>query len=700
MLSECRACGHWSAAPPCPTCGWETLHAVTSTGVAPAPIRALFELVLSHEGDLRLSGLQCHRLPWLATDDSLRQRLQACLSATPEDDDAAGWDGLIDALHAVVHDVVVGLMPPPLPAGLLVSACARVGVHAQGRDLRGVTGPRLQAIDFSEQMARLGAAVRPESVAVDLHRLRLSIDRERWCGEVGITPDVDLLVLHTALVERSAAPTGENEPDTLVDDASHIFCPAGHRTSLSLPHPPAVVLHRIAEDAAGDEEPDVGLELRIRGLDTPLRTPLPSDALRDLPGPAEVAHLYLDIGRHTGRLVLCQGPSPDQWSRRLAPTAELLAALGQPLPAESTAAPAEDASWLEAALPALASWASRRHHCFLGDVVATLPHAHDTPPPEAPAAGVSGDVLGEVGHIAEHRALAAHLAPAVVAAGSAAATDERRRPARATAIAKAQNYNKLYKRQRELAAVQYDMSSGVGRMLSGLTGDPRLKPMRLAPVPEPFPDVPPWLTEMVSPTSRLDRVAAIDLGARSVELALLDKGVPDDDAGASWCGPGGDRVSEVAGLWDGRATAGAIAATQVKARLGDAGPEDTRRQSLAAATAEVFGTLFATLATQLAARWEEEPILVVLLGEATASPAARSALAQALESAAIDAVLVDAGKLGEALAHWHETGIESARVPSMARAMVWAEAADRPVARDPFGVVDGLLQLRGVEEHG
>ena len=160
VLSECRACGQWSAAPPCTTCGWETLHAVTSTGVAPAPVRVLFELVLTHQGGLRLSGLHSHRLPWLATDDALRQRLQDCLELTPDDDDGAGWEGLIDALHAGVHEVVAGLMPQPLPTGMLLSSCARVGVHAPGRDLLGVTGPRLQAIDFSEQMARLGAAVR------------------------------------------------------------------------------------------------------------------------------------------------------------------------------------------------------------------------------------------------------------------------------------------------------------------------------------------------------------------------------------------------------------------------------------------------------------------------------------------------------------------------------------------------------------
>ena len=202
-LGECVACGAWSQARACPECQWQTMSTPTSVGVAPPPVRVLVELVVEHTGRLRLAQLHCHRLPWLADEDTVLQALSALLEGRAFHADPHAWLALLESLEAPLLQRLALVFEGSGPPEGWLRSCLRLRVHAPGLSLQGIAGPRVEVVDFTDQMSRLGASVSLEQVTVGLSGVRLDLDPERRSGLVSVSSQVDLLVVGMRLMAET-----------------------------------------------------------------------------------------------------------------------------------------------------------------------------------------------------------------------------------------------------------------------------------------------------------------------------------------------------------------------------------------------------------------------------------------------------------------------------------------------------------------
>lgn len=684
-LAECRGCGAWTRARPCPDCGWEALVVTASAGIAPAALRVRIDVVVEHTGRIRLAGIVSHRLPWLAKDPSLHNIIQTHLSGAIRDiESAAEWRDAHEAIEKETGtriSMVFGDEPPPPRP---VHANLRVAVHARSIQLGHVAGENIAIVDFSEQMSRLGAMVSPGDLSIDLSEFKLVLDYTQWRGRLHATSTQDLLVTQARLLHG-------NEAISIFE--GEVFCSARVPSTIELPQPTAQELHEIAQALSQPDSPTLKIELSVQGLEPPLLWTLDPRVHVKLPPAERVAALLLDLGTANTRLVLRLGEEADQWIRRAGSTGEMNTMLGLD---QRDQQHADSRNWSRLAIPSLAGWAARQHDCFLGDLVLTehrLKPIHQ----EARGNGHSTYLLGMVRWEESPRLLAAHTAPTLEALAEALPKFSQLSEQRNREIEQIENWNakSLVAHQKQIE--QFEKSTGMSRMLGELTGDPSKRDAPSKQVPPPFPSPPSNLGSLFAHPERLQHVVLVDIGASSTSLAYLQEFKPIASRGGTRPSVGSDQISKAAGLWT-EDTSSREAASRSKLRIQRREDGERAWMRLSESVERVMQPLNQEVLETVQALWGADSFTIVVSGGGVTELGLLGRLSFSIANARLSGWVATPRDLAEAIEMIRNSDpslaleLES-RTRGLSDSQAWAEAAGMERSADPFNLVEGMAQV-------
>jgi hypothetical protein len=689
---ECEGCGAWARASTCPSCAWETTPRA-GVGAAPSPIRVLFHTVLTHSGELRLAAVHSARLRWIGEDTAWLDELRGVLHA-PADGDVAGWHALRSTLESHAIARVRGIYDADELPTELARVALRVAVHAPGRDLRAVSTAGIRVVDFTEQMSRLASRIDPDAVMIDVSELSFSLDPARARMRAWVAPAEDLLVVGLRLVAGSGEVLAATDTD--------VFCPGGARVPIELASVSAAGLATISAMARARNVVPLRVDVLVHGLAAAISRPVTgTEHTAHLPAHDRVADLFVDIGAANTRVVLRPLADPDRTVLLFGATGEVLAALGvdQGYKLDGADVPA----WVRRHVPAMAGWASTRHGTFLRHVAVGTESVLPAQPLRSRA------LLGDVKVFSEHVLLATYVAPLVAALTEAAAVHAAAVAKRLDKIATTERHNAHLRQVRTLDIERYEKTTGVGRVLADLGGDPRYRAAVQYPVPEPLPAAPAALVDLAA---RLLHVLALDLGAASVEWAVLS----DGGVGGSIRGAGGDDVCRQLGLLSVDETPSEDVRRELdRTKAWMASTADDRAPSaLRDALAAVYAPALTTIAAELrwtALHWTapapradalhgpggpgrpparmSAPGLVVVTGGASADLLTRTVIARILGELGVDAHIGTPAGLLELLDAWKALGVDTTALAApVLRARAWARQAE--VDGDPFDLVEAM----------
>lgn len=689
---ECEGCGAWARAVTCPGCGWETTQRA-GVAAAPPPIRVVFHTVLTHAGELRLADVHSARLRWIGEDRAWLDELRGVLQA-PADEDVAGWHALRATLEAHAIARVRGVFDPDELPAEVARVALRVAVHAPGRDLRAVAASGIRVVDFTEQMSRLASRIEPGTVTVDVSELSFSLDAARARMRAWVAPADDLLVVGLRLVAGAG--------DVLVAADADVFCPGGARVPIELPPVPAAGLAKLSAMARAPTAGPLRLEVLVHGLAVPVsRAIAGTEHAAHLPPHDRVADLFLDIGAANTRVVLRPVADPDRSTLLYGPTARVLAALG--VDQSYKLGGADLPGWVRRHVTAIAGWAATRHGTFLRHVALGTESA----PPAEPLG--SSALLGAIKVFHEHVLLATYVAPLVEALGEAARVHTAAAAERLERIAFTERLNDHLRQARALDIERYEKTTGVGRVWADIGGDPRHRALVQHPVPEPLPTAPASLRDL---TARLAHVLALDLGAASLEWAVLPPPGSDGEArpggGGSIGGAGGDDVCRQLGLLGpDESPSEEVRGELDRTKAWMASTADDRAPSaLRDALTAVYAPALARIAAELhwgtptptanahhgpgrPATGRSAPGLVVVTGGGGGDLLTRTVIARILGDLGVDVLIGTPSGLLELLDAWKPLGVDTAALAApLTRARAWARQAE--VDGDPFVLVDAM----------
>lgn len=688
-MAECRGCGVWTRARPCPDCGWEVLVVTASSGIAPAPLRVHFDVVVEHTGRIRLAGIVSHRLPWLAKDPSFQDLAQKRLSqAIRNIDSAPEWRNAHEAIEKEASVRISTLFGDESPPARPVHANLRVAVHAQSIQLGHVAGENIAVVDFSEQMSRLGALASPGDLSIDLAEFKLVLDYTQWRGRLCATATQDLLVTQARLLHGNAA---------ISIFEGEVFCSAGVPSTIELPQPTAQELHKIAQALSQADSPPLKIELCIQGLKTPLLWTLDPRVHATLPPAERVAALLLDLGTANTRLVLRMGEEADQWVRRSGSTEEMVAMLGlDPKDQQHT----DSQNWVEQALPSLVGWAARQHDCFLGDLVLS---GHGSAPLQQEDKGNARStyLLGMVRREASPSLLAAHTAPVLEGLAQALPKFSQLSEQRLTKIEELENWNakSLVAHQKQIE--QFEKSTGMSRMLSELTGDPSKRDAPSKQVPPPIPSPPSNLGPLFAQPERLDRVVLVDIGAGSTSLSYLQEFKPMANRGGTRPNVGSDQISKTAGLWT-EDTSSREAANRSKLRIQRREDGERSWTRLSDSVQSVMQPLIQEVLETVQTVWGSGSFAIVVSGGGVTELGLMGRLSFAVANAGLSGWVATPKDLAEAVDLMRSSDASLAleletSTHGLSESQAWAEAAEMERSADPFNLVEGMAQILNSE---